>query len=249
MWLRLRGCPGFVRSMLEKTSETFDSILSVQNFQKEMEKITKLPINTEERLKGVMEIVYDKVVSALGQSIVCAEVCHHLKNVELPASEMLEAKMTFQKMLLSHCMDLFEKDFEQTQEQEEDQQHPNAEVKERARCLGNTMILGELFKRKMVTEQVMHDCISKLLKNPSEDNLDHFCCLMCNIDKDLDVELDKLPKIHQNNRPQSNCCRRGLKKFPANDDNNKADGQTGRSAKHRPRSRVQKNRQIRRKQQ
>ncbi|MCI4389953.1 hypothetical protein PGIGA_G00116960 [Pangasianodon gigas] len=264
-----------VRSMLDKTSETFDSILSAQNFQKEMEKITELPINTEERLKGVMEIVYDKVVSALRQSIICAEVCHHLKNVELPASEILEAKMTFQKILLSHCMDLFEKDFEQTQEQEEDQQHPKAEVeevKERARWLGNTMILCELFKRKMVTEQVMHDCISKLLKNPSEDNLDHFCCLMCNIDKDLDVEMAKpcmkqyfqqihaithkhneeeeqLPKIQRNNQPQSNSCRGGLKKFPANDDNNKADGQTGRSAKRRPRSRMLKNRQIRRKQQ
>ncbi|KAF5908091.1 sorting nexin-10A-like, partial [Clarias magur] len=82
--------------------------------------------------------------------------------------------------VMKEMHDVMKKDIQKT----EYDQHMFAEmdkVKKRARCLGNITFFCELFKRKMVTEQTMHECISKLLKNPSMDNLDCYSYLICNI--------------------------------------------------------------------
>ena len=56
--------------------------------------------------------------------------------------------------------------------------------------LGNIKFIGELYKRKMLTEQIMHQCIKMLLsgdiKNPSPDNIESLCALMKKIGKIID---------------------------------------------------------------
>lgn len=64
----------------------------------------------------------------------------------------------------------------------------------RRRSLGNIKFIGELFKLKMLTEAIMHDCVVKLLKNHDEESLECLCRLLSTIGKDLDFEKAKVVK-------------------------------------------------------
>ena len=68
-----------------------------------------------------------------------------------------------------------------------------ARDKARRRSLGNIKFIGELFKLKMLTEAIMHDCVVKLLKNHDEESLECLCRLLTTIGKDLDFEKAKVP--------------------------------------------------------
>lgn len=67
-----------------------------------------------------------------------------------------------------------------------------ARDKARRRSLGNIKFIGELFKLKMLTEAIMHDCVVKLLKNHDEESLECLCRLLTTIGKDLDFEKAKV---------------------------------------------------------
>lgn len=67
-----------------------------------------------------------------------------------------------------------------------------ARDKARRRSLGNIKFIGELFKLKMLTEAIMHDCVVKLLKNHDEESLECLCRLLSTIGKDLDFEKAKV---------------------------------------------------------
>lgn len=67
-----------------------------------------------------------------------------------------------------------------------------AKDKARRRSLGNIRFIGELFKLKMLTEAIMHDCVVKLLKNHDEESLECLCRLLTTIGKDLDFEKAKV---------------------------------------------------------
>lgn len=67
-----------------------------------------------------------------------------------------------------------------------------AKDKARRRSIGNIKFIGELFKLKMLTEAIMHDCVVKLLKNHDEESLECLCRLLTTIGKDLDFEKAKV---------------------------------------------------------
>lgn len=48
-------------------------------------------------------------------------------------------------------------------------------------------LIGELFKIKMLTAHIMHDCVVKLLKDEHEESLECLCKLMSTVGKDLDT--------------------------------------------------------------
>ncbi len=60
------------------------------------------------------------------------------------------------------------------------------ETKARRRSLGNIRFIGELFKLKMLTESIMHDCLLKLLRSNDEDSLECLCRLLTTVGKELD---------------------------------------------------------------
>lgn len=70
----------------------------------------------------------------------------------------------------------------------------NARDQARRRSMGNIKFIGELFKLKMLTEAIMHDCVVKLLKNHDEESLECLCRLFSTIGKDLDFEKAKVRK-------------------------------------------------------
>ena len=55
--------------------------------------------------------------------------------------------------------------------------------------LGNIRFIGELYKQKMLTEKIMHECLIKLLgevENPDEDEIECLCKLLHTIGKMID---------------------------------------------------------------
>ncbi|XP_053509252.1 LOW QUALITY PROTEIN: eukaryotic translation initiation factor 4 gamma 1-like [Ictalurus furcatus] len=200
-----------------KTQELFRSVRSVLNkltpqmFQQLMKQVTDLNIDTEERLKGVIDLIFKKAISEPNFSAAYTNVCRCLIALNVPTTDKPGTTVTFRKLLLNRCQKEFGKDkdddeiFEQkeldTATEGEVLQRLNdelVEAKDQARCrsLGNIKFIGELFKLKMLTEPIMHDCIVKLLKNHDEESLECLCSLLSTIGKDLDFEKVK-PRMDQ----------------------------------------------------
>ena len=63
----------------------------------------------------------------------------------------------------------------------------------RKRSLGNIRFIGELFKLKMLSETIMHECITRLLRSSSdEEALECFGKLITTTGKDLDTPKAKV---------------------------------------------------------
>ncbi|XP_072111343.1 eukaryotic translation initiation factor 4 gamma 1-like [Mobula birostris] len=202
-----------------KTQELFRKVRSILNkltpqmFQQLMKQVAELTIDNEERLKGVIDLVFEKAISEPNFSVAYANMCRCLTTLKVPIPDKPGATVNFRKLLLNRCQKEFEKDKdddavidkkqkeidaattseEKTRLQEE---LKDARDKARRRSLGNIKFIGELFKLKMLTEPIMHDCIVKLLKNHDEESLECLCRLLTTIGKDLDFEKAK-PRMDQ----------------------------------------------------
>ncbi|XP_060799381.1 eukaryotic translation initiation factor 4 gamma 1-like isoform X2 [Neoarius graeffei] len=187
--------------------------LTPQMFQPLMKQITEMTIDTEERLKGVIDLVFEKAISEPNFSVAYANMCRCLIGLKVATSDKPGMTVNFRKLLLNRCQKEFEKDkdddetFEKKQKEldaateEEVRQRLREELEEakdaaRRRSLGNIKFIGELFKLKMLTENIMHDCVVKLLKNHDEESLECLCRLLSTIGKDLDFEKAR-PRMDQ----------------------------------------------------
>lgn len=194
-----------VRSILNK--------LTPQMFQQLMKQVTDLSIDTEDRLKGVIDLIFEKAISEPNFSVAYANMCRCLMGLKVPTADKPGVTVNFRKLLLNRCQKEFEKDkdddevFEKKQKEldaatmPEEKTRLNDELTEakdiaRRRSLGNIKFIGELFKLKMLTEAIMHDCVVKLLKNHDEESLECLCRLLSTIGKDLDFERAK-PRMDQ----------------------------------------------------
>uniref|UniRef100_A0A673VZR5 Eukaryotic translation initiation factor 4 gamma 1 n=1 Tax=Salmo trutta TaxID=8032 RepID=A0A673VZR5_SALTR len=201
-----------------KTQELFKRVRSILNkltpqmFQQLMKQVKELTIDTEERLKGVIDLIFEKAISEPNFSVAYANMCRCLMGLKVPTTDKLGVTVNFRKLLLNRCQKEFEKDkdddvvFDKKQKEldaaaMEEKDRLKAELEEakdmaRRRSLGNIKFIGELFKLKMLTEAIMHDCIVKLLKNHDEESLECLCRLLSTIGKDLDFEKAK-PRMDQ----------------------------------------------------
>ncbi|XP_072308295.1 eukaryotic translation initiation factor 4 gamma 3 isoform X6 [Eucyclogobius newberryi] len=193
-----------VRSILNK--------LTPQKFNQLMKQVTDLTIDTEERLKGVIDLVFEKAIDEPSFSVAYGNMCRCLAMLRVPTDKP-NTTVNFRKLLLNRCQKEFEKDkvddvvFERKQKELDSaasttererlrEELEDAKDKARRRSIGNIKFIGELFKLKMLTEAIMHDCVVKLLKNHDEESLECLCRLLTTIGKDLDFEKAK-PRMDQ----------------------------------------------------
>ena len=66
--------------------------------------------------------------------------------------------------------------------------HPGRFIKPLCAC----RFIGELFKLKMLTEGIMHDCIRRLLRARDEESLECLCRLLTTIGCDLDKDRSRV---------------------------------------------------------
>ncbi|XP_060075672.1 eukaryotic translation initiation factor 4 gamma 3-like isoform X2 [Ylistrum balloti] len=186
--------------------------LTPQKFQTLVKQMSELEIDTEERLKGVTDHVFEKAVSEPGFSVAYASMCRYLAMIKVPSKTKQGEFVNFRAILLTRCQKEFEKDKDTEQEmerrrkeikeaKEEEKEQLKADLefeesKARRRSLGNIRFIGELFKLKMLTENIMHDCVFKLLKAKDLESLECLCRLLTTIGKELDSDKAK-PRMEQ----------------------------------------------------
>ncbi|KAK3125346.1 hypothetical protein QOZ80_7BG0603660 [Eleusine coracana subsp. coracana] len=173
--------------------------LTPQNFERLFEQVKDVNIDSVATLTGVISQIFDKALMEPTFCEMYADFCSHLASA-LPDFNEDNEKITFKRLLLNKCQEEFERG--EREEAEADKTEEEGEIKQtkeereekriraRRRMLGNIRLIGELYKKRMLTERIMHECIKKLLGNfqqdPDEENIEALCKLMSTIGEMID---------------------------------------------------------------
>lgn len=177
--------------------------LTPQNFDKLFEQVKAVNIDNTVTLTGVISQIFDKALMEPTFCEMYANFCYHLAAV-LPDFSEENEKITFKRLLLNKCQEEFERGEREQEEankveeegevKQSEEEREEKRIKARRRMLGNIRLIGELYKKKMLTERIMHSCINKLLgqyQNPDEEDIEALCKLMSTIGEIIDHPLAK----------------------------------------------------------
>ncbi|KAK6920418.1 MIF4G-like, type 3 [Dillenia turbinata] len=172
--------------------------LTPQNFDKLFEQVKAVNIDSAVSLTGVISQIFDKALMEPTFCEMYADFCYHLAS-ELPDFGKDDQKITFKRVLLNKCQEEFERGEREQEEanrveeegevKQSEEEREEKRIKARRRMLGNIRLIGELYKKKMLTERIMHECIKKLLgqyQNPDEEDVEALCKLMSTIGEIID---------------------------------------------------------------
>ncbi|XP_022770145.1 eukaryotic translation initiation factor 4G-like [Durio zibethinus] len=172
--------------------------LTPQNFEKLFEQVKAVKIDNLGTLNGVISQIFDKALMEPTFCEMYANFCYHLAG-ELPDFSEDNEKITFKRILLNKCQEEFERGEREQEEankveeegeaKQSEEQREEKRIKARRRMLGNIRLIGELYKKKMLTERIMHECIKKLLgeyEHPDEEDFEALCKLMSTIGDMID---------------------------------------------------------------
>lgn len=116
----------------------------------------------------------------------CAISFFHLADT-LPNLIQDNEVISFKNLLLDKCHKEFESRCERDQDNKKqyDKERKEKRSKAKRRMLGNIRLIGELYKKGMLTERRIHEYINKLLggesKDPNEEDIEALCKLMSTI--------------------------------------------------------------------
>lgn len=179
--------------------------LTPQNFEKLFEQVKAVNIDNAGTLRGVIAQIFDKALTEPTFCEMYANFCHHLSG-ELPDFNEENEKITFKRLLLNKCQEEFERGEREQEEaykadeegevKQSEVEREEKRIKARRRMLGNIRLIGELYKKKMLTERIMHECIKKLLgqgqhQTPDEEDVEALCKLMSTIGEIIDHPIAK----------------------------------------------------------
>ncbi|TVU15016.1 hypothetical protein EJB05_38514 [Eragrostis curvula] len=193
--------------------------LTPQNFEKLFAQVKGLNIDNVVTLTGVISQIFDKALMEPTFCEMYASFCFRLAG-DLPNFVKDDEKITFKRLLLNKCQEEFErgereqaeadKSEEEGATKQSEGEREEKRIRARRRMLGNIRLIGELYKKKMLTERIMHECINKLLgeyQNPDEEDLEALCKLMSTIGEmidhprakvHMDFYFDIMQKLSQN---------------------------------------------------
>ncbi|XP_048132926.1 eukaryotic translation initiation factor 4G [Rhodamnia argentea] len=173
--------------------------LTPQNFEKLFEQVKAVNIDNAPTLKGLISQIFDKALMEPTFCEMYANLCRHLAQ-ELPDFIEDDNKITFRRVLLNKCQEEFERGEREEEEankaeeegeiKQSEEEREEKRIKARRRMLGNIRLIGELYKKRMLTEKIMHECIKKLLggqhETPEEEDIEALCKLMSTIGEMID---------------------------------------------------------------
>ncbi|KAL2478042.1 eukaryotic translation initiation factor 4G-like [Forsythia ovata] len=172
--------------------------LTPQNFEKLFEQVKQVNIDNVVTLSGVIAQIFDKALMEPTFCEMYANFCFHLA-AELPDLSVDNERITFKRLLLNKCQEEFERGEREEEEakkvdeegvaKQSEEEREEKRVQARRRMLGNIRLIGELFKKRMLTEKIMHECIRKLLgqyQPPDEEDVEALCKLMSTIGEMID---------------------------------------------------------------
>ncbi|XP_041377348.1 eukaryotic translation initiation factor 4 gamma 1-like [Gigantopelta aegis] len=205
-----KSCEEGETEELNKKLKSILNKLTPQNFQTLLQQMHGLrpTIDTEERLKGVTDLIFEHAISQPHFNVAYANMCKYLLMLKVPSHKKPGESVNFRVILLTRCQREFEQgkddqvilDKKRKELDEAESEEQKAQLKKeleevsskaRRRSTGNIRFIGELFKLKMLTKDVMHDCVFKLLQSRDEENLECLCQLLTTIGKELESEKAK----------------------------------------------------------
>uniref|UniRef100_A0A2C9KIW2 MI domain-containing protein n=1 Tax=Biomphalaria glabrata TaxID=6526 RepID=A0A2C9KIW2_BIOGL len=186
--------------------------LTPTNFERLAVEMRNLNIQTYEELTDLVKIFFDKVTMETKFVEAYALLCKVMSSIKVPPPPgMKENQATFRVVMLTKCQQEFEADksiiFEDPEEKKKKIESEMPEGNERnekieatlyqmklkrLKFYGNIRFIGELFKLGMLTENIMHDCIYRLLKARDDDSLVSLCQLLTTVGSVLDTEKAKV---------------------------------------------------------
>lgn len=198
--------------------------LTPQNFEKLFEQVKDVKIQSAATLTGVISQIFDKALTEPTFCEMYATFCRQLA-VDMPEFVENGEKVTFKRVLLNKCQEEFhrgEREQAEASAVEEDgkekitpEEREEKRLKAKRRMLGNIRFIGELYKKHMLTERIMHECIRKLLgeyENPEEEDVEALCKLMSTIGhmidhtkakEHIDAYFDRMTRFSNNQKLSS----------------------------------------------
>ena len=175
---------------LEKLLRTTKGLLNKftpEKFEKLTDQFLELEITCRTDMIAIIDLVFDKALFEPIFGFMYSQLCVRCaeKFPEFPDENNPEAKPhTFKRLLLNKCQEEFEKenavDAEIAKLPEDSDPAVKEQIRKKAksRMLGNIRFIGELYKSKMLTEKIMHECVIKLLGDVQNPDLDEVECLV-----------------------------------------------------------------------
>lgn len=182
-----------VRGILNKiTPETFDKL---------SKELVNVGLDSPRTLRGVIYLLFDKALKDLKYSSLYAKLCQELSE-KAPNFEQESGPNTFCKFLISKCEDEFERrrkateDFDGKNELTDEEYEQKAIAKQK--MLGNIKFICELGKKRLLQEEILHECIRGLLSKKKErpipdqaQDLECLCQIMRTIGSLLDIQASR----------------------------------------------------------
>ncbi|XP_068605957.1 eukaryotic translation initiation factor 4 gamma 1-like [Brachionichthys hirsutus] len=181
-----------------KTEELLKKLRAILNkvtpekFQQLVKQVKELTIDTEERLRGVADLIFERAISELRFSGVYASMCSSLMDLKVSSPDKPEMCVNFRTILLRQC----QKEFEKIPKKPE-LEAAKAEEGDRSgkqflrRSLGSIAFIGQLCRVKMLPTIIIHECVQRLFQNHDPVSLECLCKLLSLTGKALEVESAK----------------------------------------------------------
>jgi len=175
--------------------------ITPEKFDRLMEQLLECGIDNAATLAETISIVFDKAIWEPGFCGMYADVCVRLSK-ELPEFPSNDGgkPISFRRILLNTCQEEFEgagKARDDLLRIDDAREKISATKKVKIRTMGNIKLIGELFKKKMIAEKILHACVTDLLGAPSnsppEENIEALCNLLVTVGKEMDAS-PKLPR-------------------------------------------------------
>ena len=187
-----------------KTTRAIKGILNKitpEKFDRLMEQLLECGVDDAATLAETISIVFDKAIWEPGFCGMYADVCLRLSK-ELPEFPAPNGgkPVTFRRILLNTCQEEFEgagKARDALASVTDPAERAAATKRVKVRTMGNIKLIGELYKKRMIAEKILHACVTDLLGAPSveppEENVQALCNLLVTVGKELESS-PKLPK-------------------------------------------------------
>ncbi|XP_021940993.1 eukaryotic translation initiation factor 4 gamma 3-like isoform X2 [Zootermopsis nevadensis] len=201
-WRPRRVKPSATNEEEAKTQDLYKKVRSVLNkltpekFDRLVAQVQSLPIDSSDRLEGIIKLIFEKAVDEPTFSEEYARMCKVLYGTQVPAEceNKDESEINFRKLLLNQCQNQFEKNSEVELDREAAEPAKKKELqcnleeelrRIRRKSLGNIRFIGELFKLGMLTASIMQRCIKRLLVEGDEQS-ECLCKLLTTVGDDLE---------------------------------------------------------------
>ncbi|CAK1554992.1 unnamed protein product [Leptosia nina] len=180
--------------------------LTPQKFDTLIDKVKTLEIDTQERLDGVIDLVFQKAIDEPNFSEAYAAMCNKLSTHRVPVANSHDnACVNFRAMIISKCQSQFVKEEtdenvikiraeiaecnDQAKKKELHLQLEEQQRRVRMRSVGNVRFIGELYKLKMLTAKIMVFCMTHLIEKLEEEKLECLCKLLTTIGEQVESEV------------------------------------------------------------